>query len=197
MSSSSKPLVVYYSRTGNTRVMARTIAGLLRADTGEIISRKKRSSLLAFTCVFDQLFDRDDDYEPLEVDIPAYDPLIIAGPIWIHKLASPVRTFLKSPELRGKTIHLFVCHSGNYFAEDADRIRAELTSRGMFLRGPWGLLTRPDGEWHPRNPVGAMLKGIHTTFTADKLPEAIEQDTISLLHNPEQNSLLSLIADNR
>jgi len=176
--------------------MARTIAGLLGTDIRAIISRKKRSSIRALTCVFDQLFNRDDDYEPLDVDLRAYDPLIVAGPIWIHKLASPVRTFLKAPELHGKTIHLFVSHSGNYFEEDADAIRAELSSRGIVPGGPWGLLTRPDGEWHPRNPVGAMLKGIYTTFTADKPPELIERDTVSLLRSPEQGGLHDLIAGN-
>ena len=43
-----KKLVVYYSRTGNTKVVAEKIANQLNADISEIIDRKNRKGRLVF-----------------------------------------------------------------------------------------------------------------------------------------------------
>lgn len=41
-------LVVYYSRTGNTRQIAREISDSLECDMEEIIATKKRSGMMGY-----------------------------------------------------------------------------------------------------------------------------------------------------
>ena len=36
------------------------------------------------------------------MDLASYNPIIICSPIWMQKLSSPARTFLKNPALKGK-----------------------------------------------------------------------------------------------
>ncbi len=43
-----KSLVVYYTRTGNTRFVAQTIAAEIGADVEEVVDLKKRSGVLGY-----------------------------------------------------------------------------------------------------------------------------------------------------
>ena len=88
---------------------------------------------------------------------------------------------MKNMHLEGKDIYIFVTHSGNYFEDDEAVIRKECDAQGATLRGLYGVLTRPEGEWHPRNTLGAMLKGIHTALTEDIPPDEIRKKTTTVL----------------
>jgi len=46
-----KSLVVYYSRTGNARFVAETIAAEIGADVEEVVDMKKRSGPLGISMV--------------------------------------------------------------------------------------------------------------------------------------------------
>ena len=177
------PLVIFFSRTGNTHVVVQEIERHFSCDTERIISKKRRTGFWAINNVVDMLCDQDDVAEPLTHDISAYNPLIFASPIWIHKLCSPVNTLVKNTNLTGKDIYLFVTHSGNYFEADEAVIRKQCDATGATLKGLYGILTRPEGEWHPHNTIGAILKGIHTTLTKDIPPEEIRKKTAELLRH--------------
>ncbi len=56
-----KPLVIYYSRTGTSAMIAHRISDLLSCPREEVRSQKNRFYLGTVTCVNDQLFDRDDE----------------------------------------------------------------------------------------------------------------------------------------
>lgn len=142
----AKPLVIFYSRTGTTRTIARELAKILPCETEEIISRKERHSLWAITCVFDQLFDRDDDVEPVKKDIASYNPLIIAAPVWIHRISSPMRTFLKYAALKENDVFLVLTNNGNFDEEDEKDIRESITSCGLEVKGCYPVCTSDKDE---------------------------------------------------
>ena len=177
----TKPLVIFFSKTGNTQVMVQEIERHFSCLAEKIISKKRRTGFWTINNVFDMLFDRDDIAEPLTHDISTYNPLIFASPIWIHKICSPVKTLMKNTHLAGKDVYIFVTHSGNYFEDDEAVIRKQCDARGATLKGIYGILTRPEGEWHPHNTIGAILKGIHTSITKDIPPEEIRKKAAKLL----------------
>ena len=77
-----KPLIVYYSRTGTSRIVADALVEYLSGTIEEIQSTKNRDGLLGvFTCVLDQLLDRDAILKPLDKDPKNYNPVIIVAPI--------------------------------------------------------------------------------------------------------------------
>ena len=101
----SKPIIVYYSRTGKTRIVANTLKEQLTCEIAEIKSTENREGFFGvITCVLDSLLDRDDIIEPFNKDLKGYNPIIIASPIWIGKLSSPVRTLIKQAELKDKEV---------------------------------------------------------------------------------------------
>jgi len=140
---SETPLVIYYSRTGTSALMAHCLSEMLGCPREEVRSKKDRFYLGAFTCVNDQLFDRDDEIEPSQTDLRLYDPLIIVTPIWIHKIASPMRTFLKRQDLHGRRVFVIAANQGNYSAEkDGQELRAWLEGRGAKVLAVRGIMTK-------------------------------------------------------
>ena len=158
--SSPKPLVIYYSRTGTTRTIAQELVNNLSCEAVEIISKKNRHYLGTFTCVLDQLFNRDDEIEPVEKDLSAYNPLIIASPVWIHSISSPMRTYLKNSELKEKDAFLILTNNGNYDTEDEDTITKNVTSYGMTIKRCFPVCTSGKSEQELRQHATSIVKDI-------------------------------------
>jgi flavodoxin len=111
----SKTLVAYFSRSGNTRVIAGTIQRSLGADLFEI--RPARPYPEDYEQTVEQARrERDHGYEPaLEAKVPdmeAYDTLFLGFPIWGETTPPVVRSFLNAHNLSGKTLRPFITHGG-------------------------------------------------------------------------------------
>ena len=78
----------------------------------------------------------------MKLDAWQYNPIIIACPIWIHRLASPLRTFLNHRRLAGKDVYVIVTHQGNYGEKDEQAVRQFLAAQDMHLKGYSAVLTR-------------------------------------------------------
>jgi flavodoxin len=167
-SSPGKPLIIYYSRLGTTRTIAREMARHLACEIEEIISHENRHGLWTVNCVFDQLLDWDDDVVPLYHDVTAYNPVIIAGPIWIHRFATPLRTLLKSLDLRGKDVYVLVTNQGNYSEKDENTVRNSLKERGADIRGYASIMTRDKTENDLKHETLRVVDDLHNIFLALK-----------------------------
>lgn len=104
----SKILVVYYSRTGNTRKVAEKIAQKIGADLEELIDRKKRTGPIAVhTAGHDARAGNLTELEPLNVNYDDYAVVIIGTPNWWGNIVPAVRTFIGENDLSGKKVGLF------------------------------------------------------------------------------------------
>ena len=138
-----KPLIVYYSRTGNSRIVADALMEYLSGTTEELQSTKNREGLLGvFTCVLDQLLDRDDILKPHDKDPKEYDPVIIVAPIWIGKLSSPARTFIKQAGLQGKDVYLVLTYNGSLTEDKEKALEETITAQGITLKGIYKIITK-------------------------------------------------------
>ena len=155
-----KTLLVYYSRSGTTRTVAKELARNLSCDTEEIVSRKNRFLWGTLTCIHDQLFDRDDDIEPIKKDLSTYNRLIIASPVWVHRISSPMRTFLKYSGLRGKAVCLVLTNNGNYDDEDQNKVIKSVESYGIHVYGCYDVCTNEKSKYELRQDARSLLKGI-------------------------------------
>ena len=113
--SGSRILVAYFSRSGNTRVVAGLIQRGLGADLFEIRPAKAYPEDYLQT-VEQARQERDRGFEPeLEsrVRAPAdYDTLYLGFPIWGETAPPIVRSFLSAHDLSGKTLIPFNTHGG-------------------------------------------------------------------------------------
>jgi len=90
-----KTLIVYYSRTGITRQVARDLAERLGADLEEIQDTKRRGGPLGWLSgVRDALAKKVLPIGSLAHDPADYDRVLIGTPVWAGTMATAVRTFL-------------------------------------------------------------------------------------------------------
>ena len=111
----TKPLVVYWSwsETHNTKVVAEMLQQKTGADIAliEMVTPYPND----FGSVM-QLGQRDlqqpkaPAIKEMNLDLSKYDPIYVGTPIWFSTFAPPVRTFLQSYDLKGKTVALFCTH---------------------------------------------------------------------------------------
>jgi len=113
--SGSRTLVAYFSRTGNTRVIARQIRRARDADFFEIRPTEPYPEDYEDT-VAQAHRERDAGYEPPLRDtvsgIAAYDTVFLGLPIWGGTAPPVIRSFLTAHDLSGKTLVPFITHGG-------------------------------------------------------------------------------------
>lgn len=113
--SGSRVLVAYFSRSGNTRVIAGLIQRALQADLFEILPSQPYPEDYLQT-VEQARQERDSGFEPaLENNvrnIADYDRVFLAFPIWGETTPPIVRAFLSAHDLTDKTIIPITTHGG-------------------------------------------------------------------------------------
>ena len=111
----SKTLIAYFTRSGNTRVIAKQLQRDLKADLFEI------SPAQPYPEDYEQQVaqatrERDAQFEPplkaKVTNIAAYDSIYLGFPIWGETAPPIVRSFLRGHEFSGKTLRPFITHGG-------------------------------------------------------------------------------------
>lgn len=101
-------LIVYYSRTGKSKVVCDAIMKNYCVDIQEIKDVKDRSGAWGFMgAAFDNVFGRYTEIEPEQPDLSGYSLIVLVSPIWNWKLSVPIKTFLKENSLEGKNLVVF------------------------------------------------------------------------------------------
>ena len=103
-----KTLVVYYTRTGNAKFIAETIAAELGADIEEVIDSKNRQGTFSFISAGkDATLAKETDIAQTKRTPASYDLIIIGQPIWAGSPTPAIRTYLNKNDLSGKKVALF------------------------------------------------------------------------------------------
>jgi Flavodoxins len=132
-----KVLIVYYSYSGNTQVIAKQIQKDTGGDLFEIQTVKAYPK--EYKAVVDQARKEvDSNYKPALrtklQDISKYDVIFVGSPCWWSTIAPPVRTFLSGYNLSGKTIVPFMTHEGSGMGRSEADIR-KLCPKSTVLNG--------------------------------------------------------------
>jgi len=117
----SDKLVVFYSRTGNTRKAAEALARVGGWDLAEIEDEATRAGRRgALWSVIETVFGLEPRVQYHGPDPGSYDLVIVATPVWASNVASPVRSFLKHYGARLKRV-AFLCTLGGNGAPAAQK----------------------------------------------------------------------------
>lgn len=111
----AKTLVAYYSITGNTQKAAEVVAEATGADLYqiELVTPYPPEYRDQVALAKKELADGTlPPIKPWPENIAQYDVVFIGSPVWLGTMATPVRTFLASGVLKGKTVIPFVTHGG-------------------------------------------------------------------------------------
>lgn len=161
-SSGSRTLVAYFSRSGNTRVLAGLIQRGLGADLFEIRTATPYPEDYLQT-VEQARKERDSGFEPaLESnvsDMAAYDTLFLGFPIWGETTPPVVRAFLSAHDLAGKTIIPFNTHGGYGLGNSLSVLRSHAPKAKLLE----GLVMEGEQERRTMEHVNAWLSDSHFT----------------------------------
>ena len=124
-------LIMYYSKTGKTRIVAEEFKALIPdARLVEI-----QSNVGMMKAVFwHQLFSRNACNEPISVDLEKYDRIILCSPIWLQKISSPMRTIINTVPLKGKQVELFVVCAGHFGEGGQSKLKKQLAAKEITMQ---------------------------------------------------------------
>lgn len=108
-------LVVYFTYTNNTKMIAEKIKNTLKCDILEIKTVIPYSDDYE-TVVNDEHNSESSNHLPeiqkINIDLNKYDEIIIGTPVWWYRPAPAIRTFLTQNDLSNKIIKPFATNAG-------------------------------------------------------------------------------------
>lgn len=133
-----KTLIIYYSRTGKTKLISETLKQHINADLLELYDPVDRSGSWGYLkSAYGAFRHQHAPIEPEKPDIASYSHIIIASPIWSWNLCTPIHTLFEKNRFDGKKLVLVTTaniHIMKYepFGDDASFIKRFLRD---YLRG--------------------------------------------------------------
>ncbi|AFQ43791.1 flavodoxin [Desulfosporosinus meridiei] len=115
-----KPVVIYYSYSNTTKSLAEDIAIITDGDIRELIPEKPYSfTYNGATKEVRNEIERGYCPKLLSGNEPVknYEYIFIGTPNWFKSFAPPILSFLRSADLKGKTIIPFCTHGGGGFGQ--------------------------------------------------------------------------------
>ncbi|MCP4198201.1 MAG: hypothetical protein GY762_13710 [Proteobacteria bacterium] len=123
--------VIYYSRTGKTRLIAESVAKQLACDLLEVVDLKDRSGILGFfSGIIDVRRRPITEITPSDFDFAPYDLLIVCSPIWGMIFPPAINTFFSNADLTGKKVVLVADFTGRMRDSTFDEYRDRINRAG-------------------------------------------------------------------
>ena len=110
-----KSLVVYYSLTGKTKLVAQVIGEALDAALVEIRETRPRKPgpLVYLIGSFGAITNRRSKINPIRVDLEQHEMIFIGSPIWASRPAPAVNAFIYQTDFEGRSIVPFFTMGGD------------------------------------------------------------------------------------
>ena len=160
-----RTLVVYYSRTGNTRKIGEEVAAALGAEIEELKDRKNRQGRVGYMRAGrDAMRKHTADLEPTTRNPAKYDLVVLGGPVWAFTICTPTRTYATSHKDNFKSV-AFLCTAGDTrFAHKGCAILGEVTGRTAVATLALG---EKDVAGDHAQAVAAFVASLNSHGTAD------------------------------
>ncbi len=111
-----KNLLVYYSYTGNTKIIVDIIKEKVDCDVVEL---KPKTPFLEenYQAIVDKYQSNESskecvEIEDINIDLSDYEKVIIGTPVWWYTITPVLREFLKNNDLSQKQVYAFATNAG-------------------------------------------------------------------------------------
>ena len=162
--SDSRVLVVYFSRSGNTELMAMEIAKTYRADLVGLEAEDYRIGFLGWLNALRDSQSQQAVITPETLDLARYDTIFIGSPIWWYSPAPPVWQFVQNNDFTGKDVVLFNTFNSRFEQKYIDEFKIQVEARnGRFAKHLYvrrGRMTRQIGPQEMLDQVRQQLDGL-------------------------------------
>ncbi len=100
-----KNLVVYYTRSGNTEIVAQEISKLVDADIKKI---ELQNEIGFGWAALSSLIGLNGKIKPMNFDFKDYDNIFIGCQVWAGKSSTPINALLNKMNFTNKNVFLFI-----------------------------------------------------------------------------------------
>ena len=110
-----RTLVIFYSLTGNTRLIAETVKNALNGDIQEIKPVKEldpESGMRFMLGGMQASLKLKPKLKPMNINPLDYDLIFIGSPVWAWQVSPPIRSLSKMLDFSNKKIVLWCCCGG-------------------------------------------------------------------------------------
>lgn len=138
-----KDLVVFYSLTGKTRIVAQAIAEELGATILEVEETRARTSgfLVYLSGGFAAFANKGSKIRPVAVDVSRYDRVFIGSPIWASRPAPAINSFIYKTDFEGRTVIPFATLGGESSQAALANMTAKIQKTGGNVPGSFAVTT--------------------------------------------------------
>ena len=120
----TKTLILYYSRTGNTKAACNVLQHELGADILELSDLKNRAGKWGFFCsLWACIFNIKTKIDPEKPNFSAYNNIILGTPVWGGGLSLAARTLIARNHFDGKKVIIFVTTNGQESEKQTEKAR--------------------------------------------------------------------------
>ena len=112
----SKALIIYFTRTGNTELFANYIKEKMNIELFKILPAypyPEDNDEMSKVCQEEQSSNARPEIKDPLTDVSEYDTILLGTPIWYDHIPNIVMTQLEKLNLNGKTIYPFNTHAGS------------------------------------------------------------------------------------
>lgn len=129
----SKKLVAYFSASGVTAKLAKTLAEAVGGELFEIVPETPYTAADVnwknplSRCNKEKVGKKDVPIKNKVEDMDSFDTIFIGFPIWYWAAPNIINTFVKQYDLSGKKIVLFATSGGSDIGKTADKLKPYLS----------------------------------------------------------------------
>ena len=152
--SDNETLILYYSKTGKTKIVAEELNHLIQGST--LVEVKSDASIPAAIFWYKLPFTKA-KFEPLNINFDNYEKIFLCTPVYMQGISPAIKAVIKDIPLKDKNATVFAICGGFY---------------GSFMR------------WIVKNKIkskGAEVEGIYVVKVGGKTNEEIEEQTATHL----------------
>ena len=152
--SDNKTLILYYSKTGKTKIVAEELNHLIQGST--LIEVKSDASIPAAIFWYKWPFTKA-KIEPLNINFDNYEKIFLCTPVYMQGISPAIKAVIKDIPLKDKNATVFATCGGFY---------------GSFMR--WIVKRKIKSK-------GAEVEGVYVVKVGGKTDEEIEEQTATHL----------------
>jgi len=140
----TKTLVVYYSLTGKTDVVAQALAKELDADVRRVEDVEKPSVTWWFiiTGAISAIRGAESEIKPIDTGFRGYDRVFVGSPIWGGSPSTPINAFIAKADFSGMEVIPFMTMGGDDASGALKKMSQRIEKKGGKIVGAFALSSK-------------------------------------------------------